>query len=943
MLGGLVAAAIVGASPALAAAAAAPVGDAFAGCEHEVRAQPGIYEPYACFLSAARSSGRWEEAEARLARLGEELPFDGWTILLRGHLWFLRDEPRAIVFYRRAAAAFAAVGGARGEIIARQNLRSLLQRRGNVVAAAAEVERIQAVARRSGDAALRAQALVVEATHLLNNAGDLGLAHRNLQRAARMMPPTATYDQQMPALSALARVSYQLGRYDEAVESYERMLALALANGDAVEEATTLFNIANARQRQLEERPTPGSLALLEPLASVALDAARRAGNPLAEVRASALLAQLEAARGDRAAARSRLEEALAKARELGHPERQMICLWLLADLAADHDPAEARRRSAEAAAMALAGGNDRQLADAWQSRMRVDWATRPRDEAIATSWRALGAIESLAARQPGEEATVGLFGAWTRDYRWLAGRLLEGPTPNLDLAFAVMERMRARALLASLEEERTVPSGAPDAAAQRQGEALRALIEVQRQLLSPELLPAERDALVARLEERELDLAEARGAAHGGAPESSRRGPRVFADLAEIRRSLHPREALLLYQVAPWRDLYGRFAGGSWVLAVSPAGSAAYRLPDRSLLDPLVPVFLGLIARRDGSEVGPATRLWQELLEAPLSSLPKDTERLLVVPDGALFSVPFEVLTPPGGTARGEPFGVRYEVAIVPSATALLRWRTAAAPRPTRSALVLADPSLPGGKTVAATVREATLGEGVLLGRLPAARHEGRRLTRLLAPTSELLEGGAATERALARADLADFAILHLAAHAIADGLHPQRSAVLLAAADAAEDGLLQGREIARLPLRGRTVVLSACRTAAGAATEGEGPLSVARAFQQAGARAVVASRWTLRDEEAADIVTRLYRQLAAGRRLGEALQAARREAWAKGRPPADWAALVLMGEPDVDVLGGVPLAVGLPAATLPLAAVLVGVLLAIGWSWRRARARRA
>jgi CHAT domain-containing protein len=324
-------------------------------------------------------------------------------------------------------------------------------------------------------------------------------------------------------------------------------------------------------------------------------------------------------------------------------------------------------------------------------------------------------------------------------------------------------------------------------------------------------------------------------------------------------------------------------------------------------------------------------------LVAKPLSSLGAETKRLIIVPDGALFSLPFDVLRPPGD--RAEPLGIRYETAVVPSATVLLRWRRTVAPPAQRSVLVLADPALPGAAATAATLRDAALGERVKLGRLPAAGREGWAVARMLAPTSVLLEGSAATERSLARADLGSFAVLHFAAHAIADGLHPQRSAVLLAPADAGEDGLLQGREIARLPLAGRTIFLSACRTAAGAVVAGEGTLSLARAFQQAGARAVVGSRWPLRDEEAAAMVGEVYRQIAGRHHLGAALRAARRRAWEEGRPAAAWAALLLMGEPGVDVLAGVAIN---PPTQWP--AVAVGIALGLGTlgtaalAWRRA-----
>jgi CHAT domain-containing protein len=231
-------------------------------------------------------------------------------------------------------------------------------------------------------------------------------------------------------------------------------------------------------------------------------------------------------------------------------------------------------------------------------------------------------------------------------------------------------------------------------------------------------------------------------------------------------------------------------------------------------------------------------------------------------------------------------------------------------------------------------------------VGRLPGARREGRSLARLLRPTSELLEDLEATERALRRPDLGSFAVLHLAAHAIADGAHPQRSAVLLAAGDASEDGLLQGREIARLPLAGRTVVLSACRTAAGAVAAGEGALSLARAFQQAGAHAVVASRWALGDDEAVAMVDRFYRRLAAGDSVAAALRNARREAWEVGQPAAAWGALVLMGEPAAAPLAGLPLSrpwSGPRAALWTVVLAVAGML--AGWTgvrWRRRNHRR-
>jgi CHAT domain-containing protein/tetratricopeptide (TPR) repeat protein len=897
-----------------------------------VLAKPEAYEAYLCFHAVAQASGDWDAAEARLGALSPRLPFDGWALLMRGHLTQVGDEPRSIDFYQRAAAAFARQGLARGEILARHNLRNLFHRRGESEAAAAQVVAAVSAAERAGEPGLRAQALVLRGTHQVETGGDLASAQFDLRRALDLLADGGPYAQRKLAFLALANAAFQLGRYDEAVATYRRLLDLTRAERDAGEEATALFNIANARQRQFEDRPRPDALARLEPIAMEALAAARRAGNRGVEIRAGALLGQIAQGRGDAVEARQRFEAALGVARRLGHPERVMICLWLLSELLAESDVDAARAHIDEATALALATENDRHLVYAWQAGMRLAWRTRPRAEAIESARHALGAIEALAARQGDEAANVGIFGAWARDYRWLAGRQLDGDEPDLGAAFATMERMRGRALLAALAAPRKGGTGGAEGT--REAAVRQELIAIQRRLLAAGDAAAS-PALADELERKELELAALRAAPAPGAPGDSTTA-HPAADLEGVRAALGPGEVLVLYQLAPRRDLYGRFAGGSWVVTISAERARVDRLPELDDLEPMIAAFLGLIARRDGSEAAAARRLYDLLLGASLADLTAPPARLIFVPDGALFDLPFELLRASVGD-REEPLGVRAEIAVAPSAAAWLHWRAARAAAPERSALVLADPAI--FSPPAAQLADLAAPEpAAALGPLPGARAEGRHVARRLRPTSEVLVGAAASEGALQRGDLGSFAILHLAAHAVADSLRPQRSAVHLAAASAAEDGLLQAREIAQLPLGGRLVVLSACRSAAGSIGEGEGPMSLARAFQQAGARAVVASRWRLRDDEAETMVRELYDRLAAGERLGAAMRAVRAAAWSQRRPAASWGAFVLLGEADFPPLAGVEIE-GPSSAGIRIALTALAVVLLAGIAVRAAR----
>jgi CHAT domain-containing protein len=353
-------------------------------------------------------------------------------------------------------------------------------------------------------------------------------------------------------------------------------------------------------------------------------------------------------------------------------------------------------------------------------------------------------------------------------------------------------------------------------------------------------------------------------------------------------------------------------------------------RLGELATLEPGLVLFQGLVARRDGAEAPAARALFGRWLGAALDRLEVPPSRLIVVPDGALFELPFEALRDPRDAA-GRPLGAAVEVAVVPSVTTWLAARRAEVAPPARAALVLADPRGAAPRPLAGA--HGSGGEGAAfgeLGALPGARREGRRILRRLGAGSELRSGERATEGVLSRPDLGSFAVLHLAAHAVADARRPRRSAVHLAAAGPREDGLLQWREIAELPLAGRLVMLSACRSAAGALGEGEGPMSLARAFQSAGARAVVASRWPVRDDEAEELIDRVYERLAAGDRLGEALRAARADAWRRGRPAAAWAAFVLLGEADFAPFAGLELAGGASRRRRLVLAVLAAAALA-------------
>ncbi len=122
-------------------------------------------------------------------------------------------------------------------------------------------------------------------------------------------------------------------------------------------------------------------------------------------------------------------------------------------------------------------------------------------------------------------------------------------------------------------------------------------------------------------------------------------------------------------------------------------------------------------------------------------------------------------------------------------------------------------------------------------------------------------------------------------------------------------ENGLLQAWEIfERVRLDADLVVLSACQTAFGPERHGEGLISLSRAFQVAGARSVLASRWNVDDRSTSELMIRFYRNLRDGLTKDEALRQAQLE-FIRGpivvdgeardfSSPYYWAAFQLIGD---------------------------------------------
>ncbi len=176
---------------------------------------------------------------------------------------------------------------------------------------------------------------------------------------------------------------------------------------------------------------------------------------------------------------------------------------------------------------------------------------------------------------------------------------------------------------------------------------------------------------------------------------------------------------------------------------------------------------------------------------------------------------------------------------------------------------------------------------------------------------------------------------ILHLAMHASTDDSDPSLSALVFS--DAGESNRLFAYELSQMRLTARLAILSACNTGVGRVQKGEGVMSLARAFRQAGCPAMVMGLWPVDDAAAGEVVGRFFTNLQQGQDKSRALRGAALSYLSatksdRSAHPGYWASLVLVGD-------GQPLPPQAPMVHL-LAAVLGLVGLSLGLaSWATQR----
>jgi CHAT domain-containing protein len=336
------------------------------------------------------------------------------------------------------------------------------------------------------------------------------------------------------------------------------------------------------------------------------------------------------------------------------------------------------------------------------------------------------------------------------------------------------------------------------------------------------------------------------------------------------------------------------------FVLAGGPSGEpalAVHKLAGRTPeLVALATRLRSQLAARDLDFGTTASRLYERLL-APAGAALRNARHVVLVPDGALWELPFQALRSASGRYLIEGAAVSY----APSLTVLRDMRA----QPQRAEggetlLALGNPDLGAGSAR----RAPSVLMGETLAPLPEAETQVREIAQLYGARATDVRVGAAARESWFKAEAPRFRILHLATHGLLDDTSPLYSQLVLAAPGAGEpdDGLLEAREILDLKLDAELAVLSACETGRGQAGAGEGLIGMAWAFFAAGCPATVASQWKVEAAATTRLMLAFHRGLQSRHTAAEALRLAALAQLAKptGRHPFYWAGFVAMGDAD-------------------------------------------
>jgi len=773
---------------------------------------------------------------------------------------------KALSTYERALAANEAVGDRAEAAGTLSNIGNVYSATGDYVRALSFYDRALAAMESLGDAQGKADVLT-NIGHILSRRGDYAAALRHYERALDVNEAIGAKPGVMLNLLASGGVYAAIGDFAKAMSAVERARAGSESIGDKAGVAIALGEI--------------GSIRVAMGDAEGALDALERAraakeaiGNRAGAARTLCAIGDVYVTLGQLAKAFVAFEHARTSAEALGDRGGAALALGrsgVAQTLLGNHE------RAFTTLSQALV--EDESLGDLVETAQTLGdisyhyYAVGNDADAMTAARRAVALISRSARGLSAEEGS----GARSRSsFVYDVGARAAIRTHDAEGASFFIESGRAGALLEGLKARETLWDAAiPESLRFAEAEARAVETRARRAL---EAATEGGDLSELRARRAELDAARARVADVVSRIQREAKAAATLvypevASLGEIRATLRDGDALLVYAL---------LEGGAHALVVTKDAVRMASLGTTKAIEAAVEK----LSLDDGSVDFTSDLAALKALAVEPLALSTAIRRVLVSPHGALHRVPFAALMP------------EMTVAYVPSGTTYRLLRDEAAKRG-EGVLAIGDPDY--ATIVDEKAVEVHRGAHGRLVRLPATRDEAVAVGTVTLLQGQATEAG--LRSALTKRDR--WRAVHFACHGLVDPERPALSALALTASGE-DDGLLTCLDVFRMKLPADLVVLSACETGRGKLVEGEGLVTMARAFMFAGSPRVICSLWKVDDEATRALMTKFYelwnpKDGKPGLETAEALRKAQefvrsQKKWAH---PYYWAAWVLWGGP--------------------------------------------
>ncbi len=536
-----------------------------------------------------------------------------------------------------------------------------------------------------------------------------------------------------------------------------------------------------------------------------------------------------------------------------------------------------------------------------------------------------------------------------------LSGKALEYAAE----AFRISEQSRSRSLLDLLSETgAAITEGVPAELLKRKEDNLdrqQAIADVLTGVnISEDAVKKKPTELDGELEKLQVEFEEIENQIRTANPRYASLTSNKPLTLAEVQQNVLDDQTVLLE--------YSLLSESSYMWAVTKTSASLYKLPSRADVDKLAIDLRGqlipskLQRRIVGIDIAEANRglgvattappeetaafitasnaVYKTTIEPAASLLGE--KRLLIVADGALNYIPFEVLLKTADAGDFSTLGYLVktnEIVYAPSASVVGAIKQQRAKATGRSMLIVADPVFNSNDTrfrkpatppssegevrgigIQSALTDVTgqtttvpdKVEGLPLARLNGTRAEADQISKLARTsggTADVWLDLDANEDNVTTRDITKYRIIHVATHGLLNAERPQFTGVVLSlVGNKNNDGFLRTDEVFNLKLGGPLVMLSACETGLGKEKRGEGVMGLTRAFMYAGAPTVGVSLWSVADKSTADLMSDFYRRLlttndtsSAGSLRGAQLAMI---AGKKYSAPFYWAPFVLVGD---------------------------------------------